>query len=228
MKRALLFVVLLAATAALVMAQPRIVFEKALIDIGSVESGEMTSATFNFSNQGSEKLVIGEIKTDCGCTAARLNKREFQPGEKGSIRIDFNTRGYSGRVLKNTVVASNDPQNPSQRLTMRAEILLKDFATAQVNPDTLSFDQVRVGESRSRVITITNSGNLDLIIYEVTHIPELQVRFKEKFIAPGRAAELEVVFTGLAPGSISNIMRIRTNDQRRPQMLIRIEARISD
>lgn len=186
----------------------------------------MTSALFNFSNGGNEKLVIGNIRTDCGCTAVQLAKREYLPGEKGSIRIDFNTRGYSGRVLKNTMVSSNDPQNPNQRLTLRAEILLKDFSVAQVAPDTLSFDQVQVGESQSRTITITNSGNIDLIIYEVTHIPELQVRFREKFIAPGRAAELEVIFHGLAPGSISNIMRIRTNDQRRPQMLIRIEAKI--
>jgi len=208
-------------------AQAKMVFEKNLVDIGTVESGQTVPAVFHFSNQGQEKLVIGNIQTDCGCTAAHLEKREYQPGEKGSIRIDFNTRGYNGRVIKNTVVSTNDPDFPQHRLTLRAEVLLKDFPAGRMQPDSLSFSGLRPGQKQSRKITISNSGNLDLIVYEVTHSPEIETSFQDKIIAPGRAVELQITFRAFSAGRISNLLRIRTNDPQKPQFLIRIEAEIS-
>lgn len=43
-------------------AQPAIVFEELLHDFGEVEQGEQLEHSFAFRNEGSEELVIEELK----------------------------------------------------------------------------------------------------------------------------------------------------------------------
>jgi hypothetical protein len=40
-----------------------------------------------FENRGSRQVTIADIKTDCGCTVAKLDKKVVGPGETGVLKI---------------------------------------------------------------------------------------------------------------------------------------------
>ena len=59
--------------------QANAIFEKSTINFGSVNSGENVQVEFKFKNVGNEVLILKNISTSCGCTAARIEKKEYIP-----------------------------------------------------------------------------------------------------------------------------------------------------
>jgi hypothetical protein len=65
-------------------------------DHGIVEDSDPLQTDFVFSNEGQSMLQIGDIKTDCGCTAATASGTEMPPGSSGIISVVFTPRGKPG------------------------------------------------------------------------------------------------------------------------------------
>jgi hypothetical protein len=76
---------------------PKIVFNEEKHDFGKVPQGPQLIYSFTFKNKGAATLVIGDIVTSCGCTAANVGeKKEYEKNEKGQIQVTFNTQGREG------------------------------------------------------------------------------------------------------------------------------------
>jgi hypothetical protein len=101
---------------------PKIVFEKSTYDFGAVASGTVVTYRFEFINEGKKTLNILKVKTSCGCTTTKLDKKEFKKGEKGFIEAVFNTRGRKGAQHKQITVVTNDPKNPQIVLTLKGNL----------------------------------------------------------------------------------------------------------
>ena len=101
---------------------PKLLFEKTLYDFGEIKQGDQVSTEFVFTNSGKGVLNIRDIKASCGCTISNLEKNDLGPGESGSIKITFNSRGRRGIQQKSISVFSNDPANPTQRITIKAKV----------------------------------------------------------------------------------------------------------
>ena len=67
-----------------------IVFDEPVIDFGKVVKGETRTHDFSFTNTGNAPLVI-EIATGCSCTTIDYPTQAIMPGEKGHIRILFDS-----------------------------------------------------------------------------------------------------------------------------------------
>ncbi len=102
--------------------QPKIVFEKTEHDFGTISNQNKVSTNFSFKNNGDAPLKINQVKTTCGCTVGRVPNQEFKPGDTGEIEVTFNPHGKTGSQHKQIQVLSNDPQNPSTPLTIKALI----------------------------------------------------------------------------------------------------------
>jgi len=218
-----LFVLLLALP---ILAKSTIKFKSTRVDFGEVESGKSVDISFEFENTGTDMLVIKNVIPSCGCTTAALTKKEFQPGEKGTIASKFNTGGYNGKVIKTITVTSNDPQTPEIRLTISGTVVLKDFAQAEIRPEQIAFGGVSVGKTYVRKFNLSNSGNLDLRILEISCSPEVSLAFKTNALAAKKSTEITLSFTPFEKGSFNNMVKIRTNDYRNPYLFIRLEAQI--
>ena len=70
-------------------ALPRISFEKRVCDLGEVGQGTKNTCEFKFTNTGQALLKIGKIKRTCGCTVFELDRKEYAPGQKGTIRVSY-------------------------------------------------------------------------------------------------------------------------------------------
>jgi hypothetical protein len=68
---------------------PSISFEKTVCDLGDVGQGTKNTCEFRFTNTGRGLLEIGKINRTCGCTAFKLDKKEYAPNETGTIKVIY-------------------------------------------------------------------------------------------------------------------------------------------
>ena len=79
-------------------------------DFGKVVDGERVEHTFKFTNTGEADLVISSATASCGCTIPEWPKEPIAPGEKGEIKVEFNSAGKSDMVTKDiTILANTNP-----------------------------------------------------------------------------------------------------------------------
>jgi len=207
-------------------AKPAIKFKSLTADFGEVASGKIVDILFEFENTGTDILIIKNVIPACGCTTAALVKKEYNPGEKGTIASKFNTSGYNGKVIKTITVSSNDSDAPETRLTLTGTVIVKDFAQADLKPEHIPFGSVSVGKSYVRKLNLSNLGNLDLRVLEVSCGPEVSLSFKTNSLQAKKSTEITLTFTPFEKGTFNNMVKIRTNDFRTPYVFVRLEAQV--
>jgi len=104
-------------------ANPKIYFPEITHDFGKVENGKVVDYIFKFVNKGNSILNIQDIKTSCGCTAALVSSKSVKPGEDGTIKVELNTKGHTGKMVRTVTIKSNDPKTPTSTLTIFAEVV---------------------------------------------------------------------------------------------------------
>lgn len=89
-------------------AEAVIKFDSTAHNFGTFTDEVPVSHTFTFTNTGDEPLVIHQIATSCGCTAADYTKEPVQPGGKGEVTITYDGKGRNvGKMSKVITVRSN-------------------------------------------------------------------------------------------------------------------------
>ena len=101
----------------------RIKFDKLIHDFGNIDPGSSNICEFRFKNVGDALLKILSVKTDGGCTIFTLEKREYTPGESGTLKIKYHATSRATSVSRRTVVVSNDSVEPKVTLTMKGKVV---------------------------------------------------------------------------------------------------------
>ena len=81
-------------------------FETETINYGKIEKGSDRERVFVFSNIGDEPIVISRIQSSCGCTIPKKPEAPIMPGEKGEIKVSYDTNRLGG-FSKSITVFSN-------------------------------------------------------------------------------------------------------------------------
>jgi hypothetical protein len=90
---------------------PKIVVEPTTFDFGKAVQNKTLQKEFSIRNFGTADLVIENVSTTCGCTAALLADKVVKPGGTTPLRVSLETRTYSGKVERKVLVRSNDPES---------------------------------------------------------------------------------------------------------------------
>ena len=101
---------------------PVIEFDKDLHDFGKLIAGEKAVYTFKFRNTGKSDLVISQVKSSCGCTVPRYPREPIGPGEKGEIKVTFDSSGRSGIQNKVITIVTNCQPN-STIIRIKAQVI---------------------------------------------------------------------------------------------------------
>src|SRR6266581_3650997 len=72
-------------------ARAELKFTTTTVDKGEVRAGPPLSHRFTFTNRGSANVEITEIQSSCGCLTPQLSRRQYSPGEEGSVVAEINT-----------------------------------------------------------------------------------------------------------------------------------------
>lgn len=102
---------------------PKLSFMQKLHDFGRLSEGKVAQYTFNFVNAGGSILNIEFIVATGPGLITQISSRNIGPGEKGTLKVDFDTSNLQGKVAKNIKISSNDPKEPTQTLVVKAEIV---------------------------------------------------------------------------------------------------------
>ncbi len=102
-------------------AQSALRWDKKVIELQPGPTEKTARADFNFTNASQKPVVIDRVKPSCGCTTAALEKKSYQPGEKGHITAVFTLGSRKGDQAKSIRVDVRG-ENPATLLTLVTHI----------------------------------------------------------------------------------------------------------
>lgn len=82
-------------------------FEETRFDFGEVFEGDVVEHAFSFANTGTVPLLISDARATCGCTVPEWPDRPIAPGERGTIRVRFDTVNKESRQSKPITITAN-------------------------------------------------------------------------------------------------------------------------
>jgi hypothetical protein len=182
---------------------PRMQFATPSYDFGRVKAGELVKYTYVFTNTGDRVLMLTGVQPGCHCTTAGDWTKQVEPGQTGSIPIQFDTVGNNGTVIRQVTVTCNVPKQPYTLLQLRGSV----YRPIDFNPPMALLNLPPDGETASVVVNITNNTDEPLMLSD----PQINNRIFSALLTtntPGKAFQLTVavippVPMGYVPGQIS-------------------------
>jgi len=128
MKKAFVFPLFLIMTLVTLHAQTKdayISFDFVVHDFGRIEEAKgPVTVKFEFTNTGSQPLLIKQVQASCGCTSPSWSREPVLPGKKGFVSATYNPKSRPGPFSKTITVTSN-AANPSMLLTIKGDVEAK-------------------------------------------------------------------------------------------------------
>lgn len=198
-------------------AGPEISFDEKAHEFGVISDDKNVDYQFKFKNTGKGTLTITNTQGSCGCTVPQLDKKSYEPGESGEIKVVFHPQGKSGPQHTTVTVTSNDATKPQVVLELKSDIR----PLVAIEPRVLNLGQVPKGKAQTLKATITSRLKDVSIVSATPNIAAIDAK-----VLPGVEAEIngekvmqypiEVTVPANAPvGQVIGNIAIRTSDATR-------------
>lgn len=139
-------------------------------------------ASYAFENKTAEAIVVLDTSASCGCTSPALEKKVYEPGEKGEIKVTYTpgsrqgvqtnsitVRTSAGDVFLQLVVhlpqrleiaprlvvfAPGESAPRTVRLTFRVDVPVSEMRLGNPGPDfTVKLDTIKEGTDYTLTVT---------------------------------------------------------------------------
>ena len=179
-------------------------FDETVHDFGEIkEENGNVSYKFEFTNTGSEPLIVQNVVPSCGCTTPSWTKKPVMPGEKGFVAAAFNPANRPGHFDKYVTVQSNASES-SLRLRITGKVTPKPLSLEEeyryamgpvrLKTNHLSFGTVYKGQDISRNVEIINTSD-EPVSLEFKNIPEhLNLNANKSTLKPNETADVNVTY----------------------------------
>jgi hypothetical protein len=101
---------------------PKLILSSDLVDMGTMKSGIVRTKTITITNAGKQPLIFKRIETDCSCAILKPTKKILATDESLEIPVFYDSLFKSGKQFKKITLYSNDPANPIQIITIKADV----------------------------------------------------------------------------------------------------------
>jgi hypothetical protein len=200
-------------------------------DFGKIKEDERPVHIFTIENTGREELIISRVRASCGCTATMLSSNNIKPGQSAELQATFNPTGFNGIVKKDIHIESNDPQLPSTKVTIIAEVEPIPSPQAFLSNSQWDLGLISQGDLPTFTFTIENKGELDLIVDKIDASEYIQHDTEVPIILPP-GEKKEVIFTYDSTqhelGEVRESVRIYCNDPKRKAFSLRVDGYIKE
>lgn len=217
-------------------AAPILHVSKRVVDFGKIDQFQQVREKVTLRNDGTAPLRILKVDTDCGCTAGALTDSLIPPGRETPIEIAFSSKDYQGPQEKTVTIKTNDPAEPTFRITVRADVV----PYVRVSDERIRFATVKKGEAASQKIRFSAEKGFGLKIESVSEGGEfLATRVEADPNPKEEAFWLHVSLKADAPagpfrkvidvdtgGKVKRTFHIVTTGQIQSYFMLRGEARI--
>jgi hypothetical protein len=199
---------------------------EAKYDWGEVSQGDKVNHSFKFENTGDDTLIILNVRSSCGCTAALASNDHIAPGQIGEISTSFNSAGRSKKQRKTINVSTNDPENPNFTFVLEGHVKVP----VEITPSYLAFQSVAKGATSTSEVTITN--NLDNAIElgaPKSPNSELQINMDKQSLKPGESIKVTGIFKPVkTQGRLTGTVVIPYAGEQSKSIKIRVWGRIKE
>ncbi len=97
---------------------PVLTFTKTTWEFGTINEGDVIDHVFEFENTGDFPLVVQKATATCGCTVPEWPKKPIKVGEKGVIKVKFNSHNKKNKQTKYvTILANTQPSQTRLKIT---------------------------------------------------------------------------------------------------------------
>ena len=192
-------------------------------DFGVVARGSDTVYKFEVRNIYKEDVVLGSVRSSCGCTTASLEQPHIKTFQSGYVVARFNTRTFTG-VHSATLTVDIVKPYPAQ-LQLRVHGNIRGDVVFE--PGSVDFGSVDQGTPHERTIAVTYAGRSGWAIQDVRSVSDhLSAELVERERVGGRVAyDLVVRLTEEAPaGYLKTQLVIVTNDASNPRVPVDVAA----
>ena len=90
-------------------------------DFGTIQKDVPVEHEFEFTNTGSEPLLISSVKASCGCTVTAYTTDQIPAGGKGYVKATYNA-AKTGVFTKSVTVTANTESGAVQ-LFIKGEVV---------------------------------------------------------------------------------------------------------
>lgn len=213
---------------------PKIVSTNPEHNFGEILEGQVVSHTYEIVNTGNADLKIDKVQASCGCTAAQPAKKLLKPGEKTTIKVEFDSSNRMGFQQKYVYVFSNDPDLPQLRLSFSALIVDKisnptgKVPKMKLEKNQIDFGTVEEGKIQLAKIVFQNVGSGTLEITDIKSTCDCTTTLlSSKKLAPGESGTLRIELdTADRSGKLTRTVMLLTNDPTEPRHIITLFANI--
>jgi Protein of unknown function (DUF1573) len=176
---------------------PIIQVDNVMFDFGKVSIGEKVHHTYIVTNTGDATLSITNVHPGCHCTTAGDWTHKIEPGQTGSIPVQFDSTGFNGNIARTIDVYSNAKNEPHKVLRLKGMIWkpIEYASTAMISIPADGSNEL------STSIKIVNQTDNALALSNIVSSKSLfTTEIKE--IKPGK--EFELVVTAHPPYPTAN------------------------
>ncbi len=200
-------------------------------DIGNTENQTLT-----INNLGNHQLTVTTIEL------SQSSDPEFQlsqvpplplivpPQSFENIQVDF-TPTAVGTFNGSVTIESDDPDSASVQVDVSGSGSVPLIPDIQVTPLDLNFPLTPAGETQIQAVTITNTGNQDLIVNTIelsqSSDPEFLLQNSPSVplsITPQNSIEFQVEFTPSGEATFNGTLVINSNDPDTSSVQVPIEG----
>ncbi|HNP19205.1 MAG TPA: BspA family leucine-rich repeat surface protein [Fulvivirga sp.] len=187
------------------------------VNIGTSEIGTAISQPITIENTGSLDLIITDI-TISGSAFALGSTLPNTISAGSSVTVDVILSGASAGTFSETLtITNNDPDEavfsfPISGEITEAKVSLVVDGESRASGEDIVFEDALVGSSKIRELTITNSGNANLVITNITIDGDdftLQSDVPGP-LAPGESTVLLIQFSPTSLGPKSAVLTIQS------------------
>jgi hypothetical protein len=118
-------------------------FEEKTRDFGTVPQGPLLTHPFRLTNMTGQPVHVANVRVSCGCVTASVLKDTLAPGETTVVLAQMDTRRFVNSRSVVIFVLFDRPALFEDRLTLTAN----SQTALTVNPETVSFGQVKKGDA---------------------------------------------------------------------------------
>ena len=146
-------------------------------------------------------------------------------GQEGKVTLKVKAKqSRGGKLSKSATVHSNDPKNPTLRLTLTGKV--KTFIS--VEPSNRVYLNGYEGDVISKSLKIINQVKSPLKITELKSNIDDKINYELKPVVEGKEFELTVKTLAGLKGRSNGLITLETNIDKKPKIEIRVSVNFKD
>ncbi len=215
----------------------KLVIEDTTFTFEPIREGDQAEHIFSLRNEGNAPLRITEVRPACGCTTPEWTRKPVAPGETGSIKATFDSKGRPGPFRKSILVLTD---GEPEQLTLYIQGQVRPAALThgvmqgnlQIEMEVVDLGEVTAETNAVKSLMMQNKGERPIRITEARSSDErLKIEYPRKPIFRDDLVDLNlvVVTEGMtASESFDYSLTLVTDDADQPLKTISIRGKLAN